>query len=220
MTPLPSFLRALVRRLWFLATVTLPKSAAYHLYLFKVANTNFAGLNLGSGSTRIKGFLNVDASHRTPCDIVARIDKMKLSSDSVLAIYASHVFEHVPRTPAAASLAEWYRVLKPGGKLYICVPDQEVLFRVYLDNLPLYHTRDGKCLVDRACYLTYGGQVNRHDFHFYGYSFTTLRHLLQSVGYKNVQRFDRSKLDLALPKDISVAQVDSFPISLNIEASK
>jgi len=220
MRSLPSFVQTKVQRLCFLGAVTLPKSAAYHLYLLRIANKRREGLNLGSGGTRIKGFLNIDASPGTPCDILARIDKIKLSSDSVRTIYASHVFEHIPRTPAATILAEWYRVLKPGGKLYICVPDQEVLFKVYLDNLPLYDTQEGRSLVDRACYLTYGGQANRHDFHFYGYSFTTLQHLLESVGFKKVQRFDRSNLDLPLPKDISVAQVDSFPMSLNVEASK
>ena len=216
----PSSVSLIAQRLWFLSTVTLPKTAAYHMHLFRMANARFAGLNLGSGYTRIKNFLNVDASPRTSCDVVGRIDKMKLSSSCVGVIYASHVFEHVPRAQAVHVLEEWYRVLRPGGKLYICVPDQEVLFRVYLNNLPLYHTQEGRSLVDRACYLTYGGQANRHDFHFYGYSFTTLRHLLQSVGYENVQLFDRSKLDLALPQDVSVAQVDSFPMSLNIQASK
>jgi SAM-dependent methyltransferase len=216
----PSFIRTEVRRFWFLATVTLPKSTAYHLCLFKAANTKFDGLNLGSGRTRIKGFLNIDASYRTLCDVVARIDKIKLSTNSVAVIYASHVFEHIPRAEGPGVLQEWHRVLKPGGKLYICVPDEEVLFRVYLDNLPRYDTEEGRGLVDRACYLTYGGQADRHDFHFYGYSFTTLRYLLESVGFRNVRRFDRSGLDLALPKDVSVAQVDSFPMSLNIEASK
>ena len=220
MTPLPFLMQRLLWRLYFLATVTLPKSAAYHLYLFRVANLKFAGLNLGSGSTRIKGFCSIDANPRSACDVIAHIEQIKLPSDSVGAIYNSHVFEHIPRAEAARVLAEWYRVLKPGGKMYICVPDQEVLFRIYLDNLPLYDKEEGRYPVDRACYLTYGGQTNRHDFHFYGYSLTTLKYLLESVGFKNVQRFDRSNLDLALPNDISVAQVDSFPMSLNVEASK
>lgn len=212
--------QALARRLWFLATVMLPKTAAYHLHLFGIAGTHVDGLNLGCGFTRIRAFLNIDASPRTRCDIVARIDRIKLSSESVGAIYASHVFEHIPRAQAARVLSEWYRVLKPGGRICICVPDQEVLFRVYLDNLPVYDTDEGRSLVDRACYLSYGGQANRHDFHFYGYSFTTLRCLLESVGFKDVQRFDRSRLELELPRDVSVAQVDSFPMSLNVEATR
>src|SRR4030042_1828412 len=203
-----------------LLAATLMRSTVYHAYLFKIWNRQFSGLNLGSGGTSIKNFCNIDANPRALCDVVAHIDKIKLSSDSVGTIYSSHVFEHIPRAQAPAILAEWHRVLKPGGKLYISVPDQEGLFRIYLDNLPLYNTEEGKYLVDRTCYLTYGGQTNRYDFHFYGYSLTTLQHLLESVGFKNVQRFDRSRLDLALPNDISVAHVDSFPMSLNVEASK
>jgi len=198
----------------------LVRSGAYHAYLFKISNRQFSGLNLGCAGTRIKGFCNIDASPRALCDVVARIDRLKLSPDSVGTIYSSHVFEHIPRAQAATILAEWYRVLKPGGKLYICVPDQEVLFRIYLDNLPSYDTEKGRYLVDRACYLTYGGQANRYDFHFYGYSFTTLRHLLESVGYANVQRFDHSRADVMLPNDISLVQIDGLPMSLNIEASK
>lgn len=217
---LPFSLPSKAKGLYSLATVTLLKSAAYHLYLFQIGGAKFEGLNLGSGRTRIKGFLNIDARYRTGCDVVARIDKIKLSSDSLGVIYASHVFEHVPRAQATLVLAEWHRVLKPGGRLYICVPDQEVLFGVYLDNLPRYGSQEGKALVDRACYLTYGGQTNRHDFHFYGYSFTTLRHLLESAGLENVRRFDRTGLDIELPKDVSVAQVDTFPMSLNVEATK
>lgn len=220
MVPLLFLMRKLVWRLYFMGTVTLPKSAAYHLCFFKMANVKFAGLNLGSGGTWIKGFYNIDANPMSACDVIGHIDRIKLRSQSVGAIYNSHVFEHIPRAQAPRVLAEWRRVLKPGGKLYICVPDQEVLFRVYLDNLPLYGTPQGKDLVDRACYLSYGGQANRHDFHFYGYSFATLSHLLQSVGFQHVRRFDRSDVDFALPKDISLAQVDSFPMSLNVEASK
>ena len=219
-TWLPSSIQTKVQSLRFLTTITLPKTAAYHLHLFRIANTRFGGLNLGSGRTRIKGFLNIDASYRTLCDVVARIDKIKLSTNSVGVIYASHVFEHIPRAEGPSVLAEWRRVLQPGGKLYICVPDEEVLFRVYLDNLPRYDTPEGKHLVDRACYLAYGGQANRHDFHFYGYSFTTLRYLLESAGFRDIRRFDRSGLDIRLPRDVSVAQVDSFPMSLNVEASK
>ena len=196
------------------------RSAAYHAYLFKIWNRQCSGLNLGSGGTRINGFLNMDANPRCGCDLVAHVDKIKLYSDSVGAIYSSHVFEHIPRADAARILAEWYRVLRPGGKLYICVPDEEALFRIYLDNLPLYGTEEGKYLVDRACYLTYGGQTNRHDFHFYGYSFATLRYLLEATGFVHVRRFDRSRLDLALPKDVSLAQVDGIPMSLNVEATK
>lgn len=203
-----------------LYTVKCIKSTAYHIYMYKILNRKFDGLNLGSGSARIKNFCNIDANPRALCDIFSRIEKIKLRSNSVDIIYNSHVFEHIPREQAKKVLAEWYRVLKPDGKIYICVPDEELLFKIYIDNLPFYHTEEGKYLVDRACYLTYGGQTNKYDFHFYGYSFVTLKHILESVGFKNVQRFDRSKSEIVPFFDISMAKINNLPMSLNAEASK
>lgn len=216
---LPRYIRILLNMV-YLYTVKFVKSAAFHMYFFKIFNKQFAGLNLGSGSARIKGFCNIDANPRALCDIFSRIEKIKLRSNSVGIIYNSHVFEHIPREQAKKVLAEWYRVLKPDGKLYICVPDEELLFKIYIDNLPFYHTEEGKYLVDRACYLTYGGQTNKYDFHFYGYSFVTLKHILESVGFKNVQRFDRSKWGVAPFRDISMVKIGDVPMSLNVEASK
>jgi predicted SAM-dependent methyltransferase len=209
--------------------VKVANSFAYHMYFFRITNRQFEGLNLGCGYSRIKNFCNIDANLRAHCDVVAGIYKIKLSSNSVGAIYNSHVFEHIPREKAIKVLAVWYRVIKTGGKIYICVPDLEVLFRAYLDNLPFYNTEKGRYIVDRACYLMYGGQGNKYDFHFYGYSFATLRNLLESVGFKNVNSFSReSDFSFSPPQDISTVRfqvtstikMDDLPWSLNIEAQK
>jgi predicted SAM-dependent methyltransferase len=209
-----------ITELFYLHTVKLIKSAAYHTYIFYVSNRHFDGFNLGSAGTNVKNFCNVDADPCTLCDVVARIEKIKLRSNSIGIIYNSHVFEHIPRAQAKKVLAEWYRVLKPNGKLYICVPDLEVLFKVYLDNLPFYNTEEGKHLVDMACFLTYGGQRNKYDFHFYGYSLVTLKDILESVGFKNVHRFDRHNTEIFPFSDISAAKINGLPMSLNVEAMK
>jgi SAM-dependent methyltransferase len=200
--------------------VKLVNSVAYHLYFFRIIGRQFDGLNLGSGSAKIMNFCNIDANPRASCDIVARIDKIKLKSNSVRIIYSSHVLEHIPRDHAKIVLAEWHRVLKPGGKLYMCVPDLEVLFKVYMDNIPFYHTDKGRYLVDRACFFTYGGEINKYEFHYNGYSFVTLESALQMVGFKEIQRFDRSKLDFVEFEDISMVKIGDIPMSLNVVASK
>ena len=169
---------------------------------------------------KIRNFCNIDANPYVLCDVVARINKIKLRSNSVGIIYSSHILEHLPRAQAPHVLAEWYRVLRPGGKLYICVPDCEVLFKIYLDNLPFYDTEEGKYLVDRSCYIAYGGQTNKYDFHCYGYSFDTLKNMMNSVGFKDIQRFDRSKLDVVPFNDISMVKIGDLQMSLNIVATK
>jgi predicted SAM-dependent methyltransferase len=196
------------------------RSAAYHAYLYRIGGKEWDGLHLGSSGSRIRGFCNIDANPRAPCDVVARVDRLKLRSNSAKAIYSSHVFEHIPREQARAVLAEWHRVLKPNGTLYLCVPDLAVLFKTYLDNLPHYDTDNGKCLVDRACYIVYGGQYGKYDFHYYGYSFATLKHLLESVGFTGVARFDRAKIDFLNFPDVSLATINDVPMSLNVEAYK
>jgi hypothetical protein len=66
----------------------------------------------------------------------------------------------------------------------------EILFKIYLDNLPSYNNGE-RDTVDLASGIIYSGQANRYDFHHYGYSFTTLKTLLESIGFRNIQTFNR-----------------------------
>jgi len=196
------------------------RSIAYHTYVCWLLVGEVEGLHLGSGGARIPRFWNLDANPWTSCNIVAKVERIKLKTGTVGTIYASHVLEHIPRDRAGSVLEEWHRVLRPGGKLYVSVPDLEVLFRTYLDNLPHYDTDAGRQLAERACYLVYGGQANRYEFHLHGYSFASLGFLLERVGFVNVQRFDRAKLDFVPFRDISLAEIDGVLMSLNVEATK
>jgi len=55
-----------------------------------------------------------------PVDIVSPGDDLPLEDNSVDFVVSSHVIEHFP-DPIKA-LKEWYRVVKPGGYLYIIAP--------------------------------------------------------------------------------------------------
>jgi glycosyltransferase involved in cell wall biosynthesis len=61
-----------------------------------------------------------------PVDIVSPGDRLPLDSNSVDFVISSHVIEHFP-DPIKA-LKEWYRVVKPGGYLYIIAPHKERTF--------------------------------------------------------------------------------------------
>jgi SAM-dependent methyltransferase len=61
-----------------------------------------------------------------PVDIVSPGDKLPLDPNSVDFVLSSHVIEHFP-DPIKA-LKEWYRVVKPGGYLYIVAPHKERTF--------------------------------------------------------------------------------------------
>ena len=62
-----------------------------------------------------------------PVDIVSPGDQLPLEDNSVDFVISSHVIEHFP-DPIKA-LREWYRVVKPGGYLYIIAPHKRTHFR-------------------------------------------------------------------------------------------
>ncbi len=61
-----------------------------------------------------------------PVDIVAPGDQLPLENDSVDFVISSHAIEHFP--DPIRTLKEWYRVVKPGGYLYIIAPHKERTF--------------------------------------------------------------------------------------------
>jgi len=56
-------------------------------------------------------------------------------TESVDAVYHSHVLEHLDRPVAKEFLKETLRVLKPGGICRIVVPDFEILCRAYVQDV-------------------------------------------------------------------------------------
>lgn len=60
---------------------------------------------------------------------------LPFEANSLSAIYASHMLEHLYLADAKRLLAECYRVLEPNGVLRIVVPDLRALVMEYLDAL-------------------------------------------------------------------------------------
>jgi hypothetical protein len=100
------------------------------------------------------------------------------------------------------------------------VPDLEALFKTYLNNIAHYEEEEPRHCADLACDIVYGGQTTRYDFHFYGYSFATIKVLLMNVGFRQVERFDRAGLAFAPFRDAGYAAIDGTSVSLNIHAIK
>lgn len=89
-------------------------------------------LNLGCGVNTSSEFINVDAFPFAKTHLILNIlDLSYFPSNSVDMVYASHVIEHIPRAKLESTLAEWCRVLKPGGILRFGVPDFDKLIAIY-----------------------------------------------------------------------------------------
>ena len=146
-------------------------------------------LNIGAGDTVIEGFTPVDrklGSEAYPLDY---------PDNSVEEVRASHILEHFTFADVPKVLSDWARVLKPGGRMRIAVPDAE------------------KCLGDktdplRLRYLM-GGQTDDNDFHRSAFDEGTLTAHLLRAGLADVQRWQSDNTDTA-----------GLPISLNLEGTK
>ena len=88
-------------------------------------------LHLGCGKRYIPGFVHVDQDDFPHIDHRSRIDQLPMfANGSAELIYCCHAFEYFDRQEAPAVLAEWHRILAPGGILRLAVPDIEALITV------------------------------------------------------------------------------------------
>ena len=95
-------------------------------------------INVGSSTTRLSGFLNVDIRRVEGVDIVGHAGAFRGVADgTVQTLFASAVLEHIFLGQHLAVLAEWKRVLAPDGLIVcIAIPDFAMLARLYLQNAP------------------------------------------------------------------------------------
>lgn len=91
--------------------------------------TGKIGVEIGAFKTPIPGIkpFYVDrfaefAGERCLADFLGDATALPFHDDSLDYVVSSHVLEHVANPIAA--LAEWYRVLRPGGIIYMVVPDR------------------------------------------------------------------------------------------------
>ena len=69
--------------------------------------------------------IRLDIDEKVNPDIVGTITDIPLINGSVDAIYSSHNLEHIDEHEVPVALSEFYRVLKPGGRVIIECPDAQ-----------------------------------------------------------------------------------------------
>ena len=79
-------------------------------------------LNLGCGNDLRQGYVNSDL-YNDKADLKLDSSDLPYDDNSVDEILAYHIIEHFPYRKALATIGEWHRVLKPGGRLRIETPD-------------------------------------------------------------------------------------------------
>jgi len=90
-------------------------------------------LNVGSGGVEVPGYISVD-KYDTRANILMDVFDLELSENSVEEILASHLFEHVNPYNSVDLLKKWLKVLKPGGKLIMEMPNIEELCKLFVTS--------------------------------------------------------------------------------------
>ncbi len=154
-------------------------------------------LNLGSGEYPIPGFINVD--HKNGGEVYPLVlpGGLTVKNESVDDIRASHVLEHLSFGDAVLALGEWHRVLKPGGRLRVAVPDAVKVFAAMTAGDELW------------AFYAMGGQNDADDFHRSFFNEKSLRRFIEGAGFVDVSPWASDGADTSCHK-----------VSLNLEAKK
>lgn len=175
-------------------------------------NAEAIKINLGARDRSIAGFRSMDCDPHPGVDIVGDISNLSMFKDGeVDEIYSSHVLEHFPHARTAAVLKEWARVLKPGGVLYVAVPD-------FARVVELYQAVGG--VTQWIQEYVSGGQEYATAYHYAIFDEAKLESLLREAGFSEVSRVEL--FPIHGPNDCSTksSNWDSKPTSLNMVAVK
>jgi len=169
-------------------------------------------LHIG-GRQQADGWEILNANPALYVDHVCNANELsQFANDTFSEIYASHVVEHLDyKNELTSTLNEWRRIMEPGGRIYISVPDLDVLAGLILSKNKL--TPDERFFVMR---MMFGGHVDKYDYHVVGLNEEFLRGFLISTGYVKILKVD----GFGLFDDTSNMKFKDVAISLNLIAEK
>jgi predicted SAM-dependent methyltransferase len=168
-------------------------------------------LHIG-GWEKYEGWTILDALPGPHVDHIGNCNDLSFLADgSCSDIYASHVLEHLGYNgEIQKTLSGFYRVLEPGGRIRVSVPDLETLCRIFLhpslDAAGRFHVMR----------MMFGGRTTEYDVHYSGLTMEFLGNFLNDAGFKRIMRVE----EFGLFNDISKLRLGDTLISLNIEAYK
>ena len=169
-------------------------------------DTTFAApirLNLGGGDVAREGFTTIDRKSGSEAY------PLEYADGSVDEIYASHILEHFPKSKRDAVLKDWFRALKPGGRLRVSVPDAVKAARMMLDGVTELTNTDGQVYKFDYESVLLGGQTDTNDFHGSMYCEDSLWEAFQVAGFTSLDTWKSDNSDTS-----------ALPFCANIEGYK
>jgi predicted O-linked N-acetylglucosamine transferase (SPINDLY family)/predicted SAM-dependent methyltransferase len=167
-------------------------------------------LHIG-GRERRDGWRILDVEQRDEVDFVGDIRKLESFADeSCGEVYCSHVLARVGPSEILDTLNGLHRILVPGGRLYVSVPDLDVLTMLFAHSVTSKARRFG------VMRMMFGGQDDESDCHKIGLYQDLMTDYLRDVGFASVQHVE----SFGLFDDKSEVREGEQLLSLNLIATK
>lgn len=167
-------------------------------------------LNIGGTEARA-GWLILDIEARTEVDIVCSIEDLsRFDNASCAEIYCAHVLQCLPIASIIGVLQALHRILVPGGRLYLAVPDLDVLAGLMLES---ELSGAGKFNLMRQMF---GMQQTEYDYYRTGLNFDLLQNCLSDVGFSALEHVE----SFGMFADSSELYVGTTLASLNLIVTK
>lgn len=154
-------------------------------------------LNIGCDCDIRPGWVNID-SHNIKGKEVLRMNGLRLAfqNDTFEEICARDILEHFPWRLTDAALKEWYRVLKPSGKIYIQGPNL-----ISWANAIVNKEFDFHYMMMQIFAL----QDGPGNFHFTAFSCDYLKEKLEKAGFKNIEFLSEDRKTIITDRDHNVS---------------
>lgn len=170
-------------------------------------------INFACGKQTWDGFYCVDAVkhpkasrdpdllHVLKFDGPALVNPLPLEDGAASELHSYHFLEHVTRWQAPAVLGEFKRLLSPGGLLVLELPNLEAACRNLLAGM-----ND-----QMSMWPIYGDWNHMDEFmlHRHGYTPSTLRSLLEEVGFSKVKILAPQTHGARVNRDMRVEAIKS-----------
>lgn len=131
-------------------------------------------LHLGCGWKRFDGYINADLHITDATDVICDVTRLPWPDGSAAVVESHHVIEHISHTKVADALADWHRLLCPGGRLVLECPHFDQAISEYLSGNE-----------DRLLNI-FGRQRFPGDAHLFGYTPERLARMLREAGFSEI----------------------------------
>jgi len=157
-------------------------------------------INVGCGEYPLNWFTNIDADPDIPAQIHEVVPPIPFEDGTLEHVWACHFIEHLRHNEAIEFMAECYRVLEPGGKVGVVVPDTREIMTRWLANSPdcfefPFGTWRNINDLDEICGL-FLYSTTQDSEHQWSYDEGTLARLIAGAGFVDLNLLDRYRYPL------------------------